>query len=166
MRLNRKITIPMFLLLLALVLTPIGAASATLANIKKTVYFPSASDTWSIAQYPYMWTQGDYIEGTRTLGSFALLKGMGIHVVLSYNSLKTPYGEVDIDVYVNGNRVGSLVVRPGDTTVDASLSFKTLCKGGVVTIEFLETNTVVSGYGSVTISSTSSTVTFEGFIIK
>jgi len=164
-RLNRKVAIPVSLLFLALVLTPIGTASDTTASRTMTVNFPSADDTWSIAHYPYMWTQGDYIEGTRDLGRFALLKGMDIHVVISFNVLHTPYGEVDIDVYVNDNKVGSFVVLPGMTTLDASFSFKISCKGGVVKIKFLETNTVASGYGSITISSTSSTVTFKGLII-
>jgi hypothetical protein len=163
-RLNRRITIPMSLLFLALALAPILTASATTASRTKTVYFPSASDTWSIAHYPYMWTQGDYIEGTRDLGRIALLKGMAIHMVLSYNVLKGN-GEIDIDVYINGNKVGSLAVLAGMTTVDASFTFKMFCKGGVVTIKYLETNTVASEYGSITISSTASTVAFEGFII-
>jgi hypothetical protein len=165
------IILPLLLALLLTTLQSVSAANAipTVAIGKTvTVDFPSANDTWSISHNPYMWTEGDYIQGTRDLGRFANLTGMRSHVVLSQNSL-WGIGEVHIDVYVNGVKEGSFVVKPGDSAVDASFSFKMLCKGGVVTIKYLETNTVPntpnSSYGSITISSTSSTVTFTGIII-
>lgn len=161
----------LFVLLIALMLVltfeiPSAQASEESARAQRKVrvrVFPTASDTWSIYYYPYMWTKGDYIEGTRNLGTPITITHMAIHLELSYNSL-WGIGEVDINVYLDGVKVGSYKVLPGEFSKD--LLFGGLwvsVPDGLVTIKYLETNTVASGYGSITISSVYSCVMFAGW---
>ena len=165
MKLKTILTVSIFAILVS---TPMAFAySMPVAEgitLSKTVAFPTANDTWSITYYPYMWIKGDYIEGTRDLGKFAILWQMRIHLALE--NFLTGLGEVDIDVYLNGVKVGSFVVLPGDTAVDVTLSFLMFCKRGLVTIKYLETNTVASGCGSIIISHTDSTIKFVGLIFQ
>jgi len=125
--------------------------------------FPTADDTWSILHYPYMWTQGDYIEGTRNLGTSIRITHIAIHLELSYSSL-WGIGEVDIDVYLDGIKAGSFKILPGEFSKDLLFGGLSISvPDGIVTIKYLETNTVASGYGSITISSVYSGVMIAGW---
>jgi len=130
----------------------------------ETVYFPTAKDTWAIRNYPYVWVEGDYIEGTRDLGLFALIIFMDIHLELATNTLHDE-GKVKFDVYINDKDAGSFVVLPGDTAVDVTLRKFLFSWDGVVMIKFLVTETVATGKGSIIIDDTLSTIAFRGLII-
>lgn len=123
------------------------------------VYFPTDADTWSIASDPYMWHDGDYIEGTRDISvNTVYVDRIKVHAVLSYNVLSAS-GEVDIDVYLNNVLVGGFTVFANDDAVDAEFFFPPIeLVDGLVTIKYLETNTVAPGAGSITIDDMESTV--------
>ena len=146
------------LLVMTVMLSPIASAS----NINVPVQFPSSAlDTWSFMHYPYMWNAGDHIEGTRNLGPVDTISTMQIHLVITTNYLDGP-GEVDIDVYLNGVRVGNFGVYPGESVKDVHIDFSPVStNNGDMTIKYLETNTVLPGRGSIEIDGTQSTVSFN-----
>lgn len=158
------------LLMLVLVISafPLGHASENASNRKRRVVaprvFPTPDDTWVIYSDPYMWHAGDYIEGTRYLGAGPMrITHLIIHVELSYTSL-WGIGHVDIDVYLNGNYVGSFVFEPGQVSKDLMFTgLSVYSPDGMVTIKYYETNTVASGYGSITICSVYSCVFFAAW---
>ncbi len=147
------------LLMMTVTLSPLANALSAAAV---TVQFPSSAlDTWSLLHYPYMWNTGDYIEGTRNLGPVNTVSTVQIHLVISTNYLNGP-GEVDIDVYLNGIRAGSFGVYPGESVKDVQLDFSPVStNNGDMTIKYLETNTVLPGFGSILIDGTQSTISFN-----
>lgn len=163
MTLKKRTIFSVFLISLALLLAFVAVpVSAVNTDMTETFNFPTVDDTWNIANDPFMYLEGDYVEGTRDLGFFALLFGIDIHLELDYNGL-TGDGYIDIDVYVDDKLVGSFTVMPGDTTKDVSFFFIKFVRGGLVKLTYFETNNVVSMGGAIIIDDTMSTVTFKGF---
>lgn len=161
---KRRATLSIFLISLALLSVAVPSVSATTTEMTETVYFPTANDTWAIMNYPYVWVEGDYVEGMRDLGLFALIIFMDIHLELATNTLHDE-GEVNFDVYINDKYAGNFVVSPGDTAVDVTLLKFCFSWDGVVMIKFLVTETVALGKGSIVIDDMSSTIAFRGLII-
>ena len=122
-----------------------------------TISFPSAGDTRSIRNYPWMWNSGDYYEGARDVGLVSVSQ-IDVSLVLTDNVLSCDTN--DLDVYINGSNVGRMIVTAGTTTHVQTLAFAPQT-GPSYTIRYQVASTVAGGCGSFSVNESASTVTFR-----
>ena len=131
-------------------------------SLDETVVFPTSADTWQMTYYPYWWNYGDTVYGTHDC-PLEYVNHADIHLKLSYNILTSGVGFVNLDFRLYGVTVGSFTITAehGTGYVDVSFDFAPVympCE-----LRFFETNTVVSGAGSVSMDESGmSSVTFAG----
>jgi hypothetical protein len=119
-----------------------------------TFDFPGASDT-SVTMLTNYWNMGDYIEGTRTT-SLPTITRLMMNVTTSANGLTCD--TQDMDVIVNGTRVGGFMIHSGQTVITDSFTFAAIT-GPTYTIRFQTTRTVTGGCGSSGFDLASSSIT-------
>lgn len=108
------------------------------------VIFPKTGDSKAIAKDPYIWTNGDWIQGVRTTTLAAATSVSGTWQIT--NSLSS-CGKVYVDVSINGTKVGALNFGSGTSSVPVSFSFAAIA-GPTYTIRYQLTATVGSGCGA------------------
>lgn len=129
------------------------------------ITFPATGDTKVISKDPYIWTSGDYIEGSRTTtlpsatsitGTWKITNSIG-----TCGLLGTTTGKVNADVSINGTKVGSLVIKSSTgTSVPISFTFPAIT-GPTYKIRYQLTATVASGCGQIETSWDTSTLTLK-----
>jgi len=129
------------------------------------ITFPATGDTKSIAKDPYIWTNGDYLEGSRTttLASATSLTGTWnvTNSVGTCGLFGTTTGKVNVDVLLNGTKVGALVIK-GSTgaSVPIALTFPAVT-GPTYKLRYQLTATVASGCGQIETSWDTSKLTLK-----
>jgi hypothetical protein len=122
------------------------------------IVFPKSTDTHVMVYDPYMWNSGDYVQGSRTTSLASATSLSGSFEIT--NSLASG-GFIDIDVYLNSKKVGTFTFSStSGATIPISLSFPAVV-GPTYVIKYLETNTVASGAGSITITYDTAHITLK-----
>lgn len=129
------------------------------------ITFPATGDTKVISKDPYMWTSGDSIEGARTttLPSATSISGTWniTNSIGTCGLFGTTTGKVNVDVSINGTKVGSLVIKSGTgSAVPISFTFGAIT-GPTYTIKYQLTATVASGCGQIESSWDTSKLTLK-----
>jgi len=150
----------MFKFALPVLLVIFVTAGISLAGVL-SVNFPLGSDTWEVANDPYWWNAGDTVYGDRDLGS-AHFTQVVINLPITENSLiEAEGGYVALDLRIDGTTVASFEIHEADGDgmwVDTfTIDFTPT---GTMEVRYYETNTVVSGAGSIVIEDTTGYLEF------
>jgi hypothetical protein len=118
--------------------------------------FPSPTSTVSLANPPYMWVLGDYVQQQITWPYASPAIQLVIHFEISANMLSGD-GYIPINVLVNGAKVGELTINRGHNCIDKTFSLiPNPVNQGNFTIRYVVTRTVDPAKGSVTLDYTNS----------
>ncbi len=124
------------------------------------VQFPTSADIWNVQNGGNDWYQsGDNVSGDRSL-TLSNFNHANVSLYLSYNSLNGT-GHVDLNFLINGTIVGTMTILPthGAGYANFPINF-TPIDGGIVTLQYYETNTVDLGRGAIHIDPNLSTIDF------
>ena len=129
------------------------AATANAAPL----YFGGAGFNWlangPLATPYHVWTTGDYWDQSFSGTGLTSAGGLGLNLLINDNTLASG-DQVDMDVLLNGTNVGNFSVLSGVTgMITSSFAFAPVASMPSQTfdIEMLETNTIPSGQGSVSL---------------
>jgi len=136
-------------------------ALLALPAMAESFNFPTPNDTFVMVYYPYWWNANDTVYGNRTVTSASVTHADCV-LNIYYNSLTTG-GHVDLDFYLGGTYVGTHTITESDGVGDVSFSYDFApISGGTVEFKYVETNTVCSGCGSISMDEGLSTVDLTG----
>ncbi len=137
------------------VLLVAGAAASQAAG---PLYFSSPDFVWyhpsGGATPNHIWVAGDYWDQTFNGTGLANATALGLNIDIDDNILD-PTQQVNLDVLLNGTNVGSFSIASGVTGfVSNTFLFSPVLALGTDSfdIKMLETNTIPSGLGSVSMS--------------
>lgn len=152
----------MFKLALGVLAGIFVAAGISLAGLVSVDFpLPQGTDTWQVYSYPWWWNAGDTVFGDRDLGSVHFNQ-VAIHLPITVNALNESMGGyVALDLRIGGTTVASFTIHQADgvgmwedtLTIDFTPT-------GTMQVRYYETNTVVSGAGSISIGDTTGYLEF------
>ncbi len=130
---------------------------------ESTVIFPSIpADTWNVVYFPHWWNAGDTAYGEHTT-DLNPVDHADIEIFLDRNGLTPGCGFIDMNFMIDGEVVGTFQILPEHGLGPIQASFDFTPRMSPFELRYMETNTVVTGCGSVEINSEGMcTVVFTG----
>ena len=115
------------------------------------VVFPTLpADTWDVFYYPYWWNAGDTAYGTHDV-DMGSVDQADVTIYLTYNSLVSGCGFVEMDFRIDGTTVGSFTISAEDGFGPINHSFDFAPVSPPFELRYYVTNTVASGCGSISL---------------